>query len=136
MIHDFAIKFRVTGKELIIYIVVYLTAGFINNEIGKFFAIAEFRYWWQVLSCYGLYLIPVSLYLRDRSLPEQYVYGVFFLGICELSGYTIGSSIAHPGNIFEQLFGPLNVSLAMSLVFAVIPPIGNTIVRTIRRILS
>jgi hypothetical protein len=101
------------------------------NWLGEQARIAEFRYWWQVLTCYGLYLVPWSLWVRGRSVFEQYLYGLLALGILEILGYAIGSSIAHEGNILDQILGPRNFALAMTLWFAIYLPAGNYAVRVI-----
>ena len=118
-------RLRVSPRTLTLYVTIYLTAGFIMNGFGKAMAIAEFGHWWQVLTCYGVYLIPCSLYVREKSAFDQYLYGLLFLGVLEMLGYSFGTSIAHPGNILDVVLTERNFSLAMTLFFAVIPPVGN-----------
>ena len=40
------------------------------NSLGKLLQIAEFASWWQVISCYALYLLPASL-LRLRAFHDE-----------------------------------------------------------------
>ena len=96
------------------------------NTIGQVFEIAMFAQWWQVLTCYGLYLIPSSMMGRDRSLFDQYLWGLLVLAGLELCGYAFHTSIAFEGNIIDQLLTERNFSLAMTVFFAGIIPLGNT----------
>ena len=107
------------------YFVVYLSAGFIMNGIGQWMEIARFANWWQVISCYGLYLVPASLFVKHRSMFDQYLYGLFFLGLLELGGYTLQTSIPYPNNVIDALFTERNFALAMTLFFAGLLPLGN-----------
>lgn len=126
---SWSIHFHATPRQYILYVLVFLTWGLISNSIGKALHIAEFGHWWQVATCYVGYLVPVSLVLRRKSLFEQYVYGVFALAPLELVGYSIGTSIAHDNNLFDLVLGPRNFTLAMSVFFGIIPPVGNSIVK-------
>ena len=112
-----------------LYAVIYLTWGSASDTIGKLLLIAEFRHWWQILTCYICYLVPVSLLVREKSILEQYVYGVVALAPLELLGYALGTSIAHNGNVLDEMIGPRNFTLAMCVFFGIIPPIGNSLVR-------
>ena len=123
------IGLRATRRQYLVYLGVFFVWGMVANQLGKLSAIAEFRHWWQVLTCYLGYLVPVSLLLRRKSTFEQYVYGVFALAPLELAGYALGSSIAHDNNVIDQLLGPRNFTLFMSVFFGIIPPVGNAIVR-------
>ncbi|MFM7204484.1 MAG: hypothetical protein ACKO6N_27230 [Myxococcota bacterium] len=125
------LPFQATARQYVLYVLVFLTWGLISNSIGKALHIAEFGHWWQVATCYVGYLVPVSLVLRRKSLFEQYVYGVFALAPLELIGYSLGTSIAHDNNLFDLVLGPRNFTLAMSVFFGIIPPVGNTIVKTL-----
>ena len=127
-------RLRVSPRHLLLYIVVFLTWGVISNSIGKAAHIAEFGHSWQILTCYGLYLIPVSLFVRHKSLWDQYLFGLFALAILELLGYSFGTSVAHEGNIFDQVLGVRNFTLAMTVFFAIIPPVGNTLVQVADRL--
>ncbi|MDG1483630.1 MAG: hypothetical protein P8R54_28830 [Myxococcota bacterium] len=118
-------------KTIAVYIALYIPIGFVMNGIGQAAEIAEFANWWQVLTCYGLYLIPCSLVIRHRTYWDQYLFGVFMLGLLETLGYAFGTSIAHEGNILDQILGPRNFALAMSLWFGVYLPAGNFAVSTI-----
>ena len=125
-----------TPRQYAIYVVFYLAWGCTMNAIGKALAIAEFAHGWQVATCYVLYLVPVSLADRDKTVFEQYVYGVFALAPLELAGYALGTSIAHDGNFLDAWLGPRNFALAMSIFFGIIPPVGNGVVRVLDALLS
>lgn len=127
------LRLRVPRRMLLVYIALYIPAGFVMNGIGQAAQIAEFANWWQVLTCYGLYLIPCSLVIRHRSYWDQYLFGVFMLGLLETLGYALGTSIAHEGNIIDQILGQRNFSLAMSLWFGTYLPAGNAAVAAILR---
>ena len=51
-------RVQVPPGVLLAYIALYIPIGFVMNAIGQAAEIAEFANWWQVLTCYGLYLIP------------------------------------------------------------------------------
>ena len=88
-----------------------------------------------MLTVYVLYLVPTSLLLRRRPIPEQYAWGLVVLGILELGGYAFETSIAHPNNIFDQIVGVRDFSLTMTLMFATLLPAGNSLVSGIERVL-
>ncbi len=110
---------------LVIYVVVYVLWGIGMNTFGKKAKIAEFKYWWQIITVYVLYMIPISILMKEMLWYEQYVYGLFFMGILEFGGYMIKSSIAHPNNIMDKFFGERNFALGMTLFFASYFPLGN-----------
>ncbi len=124
-------RLKVPRKTLAAYILLYIPVGFVMNGIGQAAQIAEFANWWQVLTCYGLYLIPCSLVIRHRTWWDQYLFGVFMLGLLETLGYAFETSIAHEGNILDQILGPRNFALAMSLWFGIYLPVGNAAVAAI-----
>jgi len=117
----------------VIYIVLYIPVGFFMNAMGKFLQIGEYAYWWQVLTCYGLYLIPASLLVRRRSFFDQYLSGLLIIAVLELPAYSLGTSIAHPGSILDQYLTPRNYTLFMTVFFASFIPLGNWAVSQIRR---
>ena len=127
---------RATPRQYTIYAVVYFLWGLVMNALGQWMQIAAFAYWWQVVTCYVLYLVPVSLTVRRQSRAMQYVFGVLALAPLELGGYAIGSSIAYPDNVLDHIFGPRNFTLAMVMFFGIIPPVGNTLVHWIDRALA
>lgn len=110
---------------VLVYIVVYFLWGVAMNQFGIITKIARFKYWWQIITCYLVYMIPVSLLLKGLPWYEQYAYGLFFMGILEFGGYTIKSSIPFKDNILDKLFTPHNFALGMTLFFATYFPIGN-----------
>ena len=126
-------KLTVPIQLWITYILVYLIAGTIMNYVGAQLEIARFTYWWQIITCYVLYMIPISLLLRGLPFHMQYAYGLIAMGLLEFGGYAIESSYVYPNNIIDQLFNPRNFSLSMALFFAVYFPLGNLLVSTIYR---
>ena len=95
------------------------------NWIGMELSIARFTYWWQVITVYVIYMVPISLLLRGLPVHMQYAYGLIAMGLLEFSGYALGSSYAYPENLLDQYFSIRNFSLAMSLFFAWYFPLGN-----------
>jgi len=128
-IRAFGIKIRATPKSLLlVYMVVYFLWGMIMNQFGAEIEVARFTYWWQVISCYVLYMIPISLVLRGKRIFDQYAYGLVAMGVLEFMGYWLQTSYAYPDNILDRLFGPQNFSLRMALFFAAYFPLGNWVV--------
>ena len=121
----------VEKNRLLIYVVVYLLWGILMNAFGTFAEIAKFTFWWQIISCYILYMIPISLLLRGYSFFNQYCYGLLAMGILEFAGYSLQTSYIYPNNIIIQLFGPYNFALGMTLFFALYFPIGNWLVNAL-----
>lgn len=126
---------RPTRRQLVLYASLYLAWGLCMNGLGKLLRIAEFVSWWQVVSCYVLYLVPASLLVRRYGLFQQYLYGLLALAPLELAGYAIGSSRAYPGNVVDQVLGERNFTLAMVVFFACILPLGNRAVAGLERLL-
>ena len=119
---------RATPRQYALYAAIYAVWGFLNNQLGQVWELARFAHWWQVLTCYVLYLVPWSLFVRKLRVDQQYLYGLLALGVLELGGYSVGSSIAYPGNVFDRLFTERNFSLVMTLMFAGLLPAGNFLV--------
>ena len=124
-------KLSVDSRLLIIYMIVYFLWGLGMNYIGAKTEIARFAHWWQVITVYLIYMIPISLLLRGLAFHQQYAYGLVAMGLLEFSGYTMGSSIAYPHNILDRLFNIRNFSLSMALFFALYFPLGNWAVNRI-----
>lgn len=122
---------KISPKELCIYCILYLAVGAIMNSIGIYFEIVRFEHWWQIITCYALYMVPVSIIIKEYSFFNQYCYGLLAIGLLELAGYTFQTSYVYPNNILAQWFTPYNVTLAMTLFFAVYFPLGNMLVRFI-----
>ena len=121
-------KLNVDRKLILTYAIVYIIAGFIMDKIGAVTEIARFTHWWQVITVYGLYMIPVSLLLRGLPFHRQYAYGLIAMGLLEFGGYALESSYAYPDNILDKLFNIRNFSLGMALFFALYFPLGNLLV--------
>jgi hypothetical protein len=90
--------------------------------------VAAFLHDWQVLTIYGLYLVPLSILLRKRPWHTQYAYAVAAIAPIDVVGFAIGTSIVYPGNFIEHLFGPQSFTLVFVLGAAWIPLAGNFVV--------
>ena len=74
-------------KELILtYCVIYFTWGLGMNWVGQELEIARFTFWWQVITCYILYMVPISLLLRGLPFHQQYAYGLIAMAFWNLEG--------------------------------------------------
>lgn len=121
-------QFAVPFQLILIYVVVYFLWGLGMNWFGATVEIARFTYWWQVITCYILYMIPVSLLLRGLPWHMQYAYGLVAMGFLEFGGYALHTSYAYPNNILDQWFDARNFSLGMALFFGLYFPAGNWLV--------
>ena len=128
-------RFKVDYRLVIVYILVYFLWGTMMNWVGEELRIAKFTYWWQVITVYVLYMVPISLLLRGLSIHRQYAYGLIAMGLLEFSGYALESSYAYPGNPIDLFFTERNFSLAMTLFFAWYFPLGNWAVGRIYKLL-
>jgi hypothetical protein len=125
----------VPGRMWALYAVCYALIGLLNQRLGQFWAIAEFRHDWQILTCYVLYLVPWSLAVRALRPLDQYLWGLLCLSLLELPGYALGTSIAHPGNAIDRLLGERNFALVMVVGFAALLPAGNALMAALARLL-
>jgi hypothetical protein len=132
MLGEFFRRFRATPSELATTCAVFLCIGVLMNSFGKWAGIAEFKHLWQIGTCYLGFVVPLALFVRGLSLPLQYCVCVTAFIPLEVAGYAIGSSIAHPGNPFEAVFGMRNFTAVMVAAVAFVPPIGLKIVELIR----
>lgn len=126
-------SFQPGWRLILVYIVVYFSWGMLMNAFGQWAEIARFTHWWQVITTYVLFMIPVSLLLRKFPWHVQYAYGLIPMGILEFLGYALKSSYAYPGNLISQWFSVENFSLTMTLFFASFFPLGNALVATIAK---
>jgi hypothetical protein len=117
------------------YIVTYLLVGTTMNQVGQWLLIARFTFWWQVLTVYILYMVPISVLLRRMPWWQQYLYGLLPMGLLELGGYALHSSYAYSANILDRVLDPRNFSLAMTLFFAAYFPLLNTLVNRLHVLL-
>ena len=118
-------KLYVDKRLIGLYCVVYFIWGMTMDWFGTQIEIAHFTYWWQVITCYIFYMVPISLLLRKLPFHAQYAYGLVAMGLLEFGGYALNSSYAYPDNLIDQLFGIRNFSLGMALFFALYFPLGN-----------
>ncbi|MEN1783785.1 MAG: hypothetical protein AAGF77_01490 [Bacteroidota bacterium] len=135
-LHWAIVKWQVDIKLWVTYCITYFVWGLGMNWIGQLLEIAQFTYWWQVITCYVLYMVPISLLLKDMPFQLQYAYGLIAMGLLEFLGYTFQTSYAYPNNILDQLFGIRNFSLGMALFFALYFPLGNTLVGALYRLIG
>lgn len=124
-------KLKVDLSLVIVYMLVYLLWGTMMNWVGQELRIARFTYWWQVITVYVIYMVPISLLLRGLPVHAQYAYGLIAMGLLEFSGYALESSYAYPENLIDVFFNARNFSLAMALFFAWYFPLGNWAVQKI-----
>ena len=122
-------------KKILVYILLYFSFGMLMNTFGNAAEIAKFTYWWQVIICYILFMIPVSLLLRGYSFFTQYAYGLVAMGFLEFGGYVLRTSYVFPNNILDQWFGPHTFALGMALFFALYFPLGNLLVDKIHTLI-
>ena len=118
-------KLSVDNKLILLYIIIYFTWGLCMNYFGSYMQIARFTYWWQIITCYIVFMVPVSLLLRGLPFHVQYAYGLVAMALCEFGGYAIRSSYAYPDNLLDKFFSPQNFSLSIALFFALYFPLGN-----------
>ncbi len=128
-------KLSVDKKLIITYIVVYFLWGLGMNAFGASVEIAKFTYWWQVITCYIVYMIPISLLLRGLPFHMQYAYGLIAMGFLEFGGYAMQTSYAYPDNLLDQFFTIRNFSLGMALFFALYFPLGNMLVSKLYKLI-
>ena len=121
-------KWKVDRKLWLTYCIVYFLWGLGMNWFGQLVEIARFTFWWQVITCYILYMVPISLLLRGLPFHQQYAYGLVAMGVLEFGGYALKTSYAFSNNILDQLFNVRNFSLGMALFFALYFPLGNKLV--------
>lgn len=118
-------RIRVPPRTLAVYLVLYFLWGLAMNHFGATVKIARFAHWWQVITCYLLYMVPISLLLRGRPWHFQYAYGMVAMAFLEFLGYWFGTSIAYPDNLLDRAFGVRNFSLGMTIIFGAYFPLGN-----------
>lgn len=128
-------KLMVDKRLIAIYCVVYFLWGLGMNWFGTEAEIAKFTYWWQVITTYILYMVPISLLLRGLPFHMQYAYGLIAMGLLEFGGYYFETSYAYPDNWVEATFGIRNFALGMALFFAFYFPLGNLGVEKINNLL-
>ena len=126
-------KLTINRRLLLMYIVVYALWGILMNWFGTITEIARFTSWWQIITVYILYMIPISLLLRGLPFYQQYAYGLVAMGLLEFSGYALETSFAYPENIIDKAFNIRNFTLGMALFFALYFPLGNWFVQKINK---
>ncbi|PKB00526.1 hypothetical protein B0O79_3993 [Flavobacteriaceae bacterium MAR_2009_75] len=124
-------KFQVDKRLIFTYCIVYFLWGLGMNWFGATVEIAKFTFWWQVITCYILYMVPISLLLRNLPYHMQYAYGLIAMGLLEFCGYWFETSYAYPNNLLDLYFGIRNFALGMALFFALYFPLGNWAVNKI-----
>ena len=124
---------RLPASHWLAYAVTYAVIGAVMNQIGQELQIARFAHGWQVITVYVLYMVPVSVLMRELPWWQQYSYGLFPMGLLEFGGYALRTSYAYPNNILDRMFSEQNFSLAMTLFFAAYFPLLNALVTRIQR---
>jgi hypothetical protein len=127
---------RTPARTLLVYALLYAPVGLMNQRLGQWWHLAEFRHDWQVLTCYLLWLVPWSAAVRHLGVGEQYRWGLVCLALIELPGYALGTSIAHPLNLLDRVFGERNFALIMTVGFAAFLPLGNAAVALVEDALA
>ena len=129
IMNDFIIfakqKLNVDRRLIAIYVVIYFAWGMGMDRFGSVMEIAKFTYWWQVITVYLIYMIPISLLLRKLPFHAQYAYGLVTMALLEFGGYALETSYAYPNNLMDQFLNIRNFSLGMALFFALYYPAGN-----------
>ena len=128
-------KLNVDKRLIFIYVIIYFAWGMGMDKFGAIIEIAKFTYWWQVITVYLGYMIPISLLLRKLPFHAQYAYGLVTMGLLEFGGYALESSYAYPDNLMDQFFNVRNFSLGMALFFALYYPAGNWITGKVYKLL-
>jgi len=128
-------KLNVDKRLIFIYVIIYFAWGMGMDKFGAIIEIAKFTYWWQVITVYIGYMIPISLLLRKLPFHAQYAYGLVTMGLLEFGGYALESSYAYPDNLMDQFFNVRNFSLGMALFFALYYPAGNWITGKVYKLL-
>ncbi len=129
------------------YIVFYFIWGTCMNQFGIWVGVAKFTFWWQVITCYCLYMVPMSILMRDKSFFQQYVYGVVAIAPIEFLGYMnhtsivlnveqSGNTIINNGNLLAQIVDMKNFSLSMVIFFGIYFPLGNIMVAAVYKALN
>ncbi|MGB0390499.1 MAG: hypothetical protein ACPGD5_02945 [Salibacteraceae bacterium] len=118
-------KLNADKRLIAIYVIIYFCWGMGMDYFGTVMEIARFTYWWQVITVYLLYMVPISLILRGLPFHQQYAYGLVTMGLLEFGGYLLESSYAYPNNLMDQYLNIRNFSLGMALFFALYYPAGN-----------
>ncbi len=126
-------KLKVDQKLILTYVVIYFSWGMLMDNFGAKVEIAKFTYWWQVITVYLIYMIPISLLLRGLPFHAQYAYGLVAMAFLEFGGYALQTSYAYPNNMLDELFNIRNFSLGMALFFALYFPLGNALVGKVYR---
>ena len=116
-----------------IYLISYLLLGALAQLLTPYLEIARFARNWQFITLYGGFLVPLSVLIRGLPWHQQYAYAVMAIAPIELGAFTLHTSIAYPHNIIEVLLGQRNFTLAMVLLAAWIPYVGNLVVPAFAR---
>lgn len=125
---------RPPTPELLRSLLVALSLGVIMNSLGHWLCVAHFRSWWQILTCYGGYVLPVALLVRRLAVRDQLLWGLVSMVPLELAGFALGSSVPCPDNWLDPILGARNFSLAMVVIGAPTPWLANTLAAWVRRV--
>jgi hypothetical protein len=119
-----------------IYLVTYLAFGAVLQFTAPYTQIARFAHDWQVVTLYGLYLVPLSALLRGRKWHMQYAYAIMTIAPVDIIGFMFHTSIAYPNNFIDAIVGERNFTMTFVLIAAWIPYVGNVVVEVIAQALG
>jgi uncharacterized membrane protein len=132
-INYFKNSFNIDKRMWLVYIVLFFAWGMLMDQFGRYMEIARFTHWWQVITTYLLFMVPIAILLRKQVWHMQYAYGLIAMSILEWLGYKLETSYAYPNNLLDQYFNIRNFSLSMAIFFAFYIPLGNWAVAGISR---
>ena len=115
----------------ITYFVCYLFVGTVLQLSAPYLRIARFANDWQVISLYGMFLVPLSVLLRGRPWHTQYAYALVAIAPIDIAGFALKTSLAYPNNLLDYVVGERNFTLTFVVLASWIPFCGNFVVESI-----
>lgn len=116
-----------------VYLTSYLLVGTILQLSAPYIRVARFAYDWQVVTIYGLYLVPMSVLLRGRPWHTQYAYALVAIAPIDIAGFALHTSLAYPNNRLDVIVGERNFTLTFVILASWIPFFGNMFVQAVTR---
>lgn len=117
----------------VVYLTSYLLVGSILQLSAPYIRVARFAYDWQVVTIYGLYLVPMSVLLRGRPWHTQYAYALVAIAPIDILGFALHTSLAYPNNRLDVIVGERNFTLTFVILASWIPLFGNMFVEAVTR---
>ena len=130
---EFLRRRNINKDCLAYYVSILLVIGFINQTIGTVFHIARFEHWWQIITCYLGFMLPVTIFLKKYPYHLQFIFGIVWMLPLEFMGTLLQSTIVQSNNIFDSIVGPRNFFLLMIVHYATYFPLVNFIVQKLTR---